>query len=153
MAGDTVRDSFRTRLETHRATASIPWTIIDVINTSEQPAPPAANAASTAQGHLEIEFVGGTERQYTFGAPGSNFHQEQGQVTIRVVTRLRAGTTVRDLAETYAEALRNLFRSDRFSAGSRSIRITGTAPMGGGFDEGGAWIETFALAYEVFNVG
>lgn len=153
MAGDTVRDAFRSRLETHRTTAAIPWLIVDVLNTAEQPAPPAANAANSAQGHIEIEFVGGTERQYTFGAPLSNLHQESGQVTIRLVTRLRAGTTVRDLAETYAQALRNLFRSDRFSAGSRSVRITGTAPMGGGFDEGGAWVETLALAYEVFNVG
>ena len=153
MAGDTLRDAFRTRLAAHRTTASIPWPIVDVLNTAEQPAPAAANAASTAQGHLELDFLGGSEAQYTFGAPASNLHREQGQVTVRIVTRLRAGTTVRDLAETYAAALRNLFRMDRFAAGSRTIRITAVAPMGGGFDEGGMWVESLALAYEIYNVG
>ena len=104
MAGDPLRDAFRSRLSTHATAASIPWPIKDTLNTATQPSPPIAGGASSAAGYLELEFPGGSEAQYTFGAPASNFHREQGQVTIRVVTRLRAGTTTRDLAETYAAA-------------------------------------------------
>ena len=153
MAGDTLRDAFRSELATIRSAESIAWPIKDTLNTSTQPNPAAAGVASTAAGYLELEFPGGSEAQYTFGAPASNFHREQGQVTIRVVTRLRAGTTTRDLAETYAAALRALFRMDRFSVGSRSCRITDTAPMGGGHDEAGMWVESVALGYEIYNVG
>ena len=153
MAGDPLRDAFRSRLSTHATAASIPWPIKDTLNTATQPSPPIAGGASSAAGYLELEFPGGSEAQYTFGAPASNFHREQGQVTIRVVTRLRAGTTTRDLAETYAAALRALFRMDRFSVGSRSCRITDTAPMGGGEDDAGMWAESIALGYEIYNVG
>jgi len=153
MAGDPLRDAFRAELATIRTAASIAWPIKDTLNTSEQPNPPAAGVASTAAGHLELEFPGGSEAQYTFGAPAANFHREQGQVTVNVVTRLRTGTTNRDLAETYAAAIRSAFRMRRFAAGSRSIRITAVAPMGGGHDEGGNWVESVALGYEVFNIG
>lgn len=153
MAGDTLRDAFRAELATIRTAASINWPIKDTLNTSVQPNPPVAGAASTAAGHLELEFPGGTEEQYTFGAPAANLHREQGQVTVRVVTRIRTGTTNRDLAETYAASIRSAFRMRRFAAGARSIRITSTAPMGGGFDEGGMWVESLAVAYEIYNVG
>lgn len=153
MAGDTLRDAFRAELATIRTAASIPWPIKDTVNTSTQPNPPAAAAASTAAGYLELEFPGGSERQFSAGSPGANLHLEAGQVTVNVVTRLRTGTTNRDLAETYAEAIRSAFRARRFTAGARSIRITSTAPMGGGHDEGGMWVESVALAYEIFNVG
>jgi hypothetical protein len=153
MAGDTLRDAFRAELATVRTAASIPWPIKDTVNTATQPNPPAAGAASTAAGHLELEFPGGAEAQYTFGAPAANLHREQGQVTVNVVTRLRTGTTNRDLAETYAEAIRSAFRMRRFAAGSRSIRITATMPMSGGHDEGGLWVESVALGYEIYNVG
>ncbi|MFN4018369.1 MAG: hypothetical protein ACK4JB_23740 [Reyranella sp.] len=106
-----------------------------------------------ASAYFEIEFTGGSEAQYTFGAPAANLHRERGQVTIRAVTRLRAGTTVRDLAETYLAQIRSAFRMRRFAAGARTIRITAVAPMGGGFDEGGMWVESLALAYETYNVG
>ena len=59
----------------------------------------------------------------------------------------------RDVCEEAAETLRNLFRMDRFAAGTRDVRITGTSPMGGGENDGGFWVESVALAYEVFNVG
>jgi len=154
MAGDPLRDAFRTELATVLAlSTAIPWSVKDVINTAEQPAPPAAGVAGSAAGWFEIEFPGGSEAQYTFGAPGANFHREQGQVTIRAVTRLRAGKTVRDLAEAYIATVRGRFRMRRFSAGSRQVRITATAPMGGGFDEGGSWVESIALGYEIYNVG
>ena len=34
-----------------------------------------------------------------------------------------------------------------------SVRITSTAPMGGGHDEAGLWVESVALGYELYNVG
>ena len=154
MAGDPLRDAFRAELVTVLGeSTAIPWTVKDVQNTTEQPAPPAADAAASAQGHFEIEFPGSSEAQYTFGAPGANFHREQGQVTIRAVTRLRAGTTVRDLAEGYLATVRSRFRMRRFAVGSLQCRITDTAPMGGGYDEAGMWVESLALGYEVFNIG
>jgi len=154
MAGDTLRDAFRAELATVLAVSpSIPWTVKDTLNTAEQPAPPAAAVAGSAAGYFEIEFPGGSEAQFTFGAPGANLHREQGQVTIRAVTRLRSGTTNRDLAESYLATVRDRFRMRRFAAGSRSIRITAVAPMGGGFDEGGMWVESVALGYEIYNVG
>lgn len=154
MAGDPLRDAFRAELVTVLAiTTAIPWSVKDPLNTAEQPHPAAANAAASAQGHFELEFPGGSEGQYTFGAPGANFHREQGQVTIRAVTRLRAGTTVRDLAEAYLATVRSRFRMRRFAVGSLQCRITSTAPMGGGFDEGGQWVESIALGYEIYNVG
>lgn len=154
MAGDPLRDAFRTELATVLAiTPAIPWSVKDLQNTTELPAPPAADAASSAQGWFEIEFPGASEEQYTFGAPGQNFHREQGQVTIRAVTRLRAGATVRDLAEGYLATVRSRFRMRRFAVGSLSCRITDTAPMGGGMDEAGMWVESLALGYEIFNVG
>lgn len=154
MAGDPFRDAFRAELVAVLAVATaIPWSVKDVLNTAEQPRPPAADAAANSQGHFEIEFPGASEAQYTFGAPGANLHREQGQVTIRAVTRLRSGTTNRDLAESYLATVRDRFRMRRFAAGSRSIRITAVAPMGGGFDEGGMWVESIALGYEIYNVG
>lgn len=152
MAGDTLRDAFRAELATIRTAASIAWPIKDTLNTSTQPNPPVAGAASSAAGHLELEFPGGSEAQYTFGAPSANLHREEGQVTVNVATRLRTGSTNRDLAETYAASIRSAFRMRRFAAGSRSIRITAVAPMGGGHDEGGLWVESVALAYEIYNV-
>ena len=66
---------------------------------------------------------------------------------------LGAGVTKRDLAETYAAALRVKFRKDRFAAGAGTVRITSVAPMGGGHTEAGLWAEAVALGYEIFNIG
>lgn len=154
MAGDPLRDAFRAELAVVLAVApAIPWPVKDVINTADQPAPPAAGVAGSAAGWFEIEFPGGSEEQYTFGAPGSNWHRERGQVTIRAVTRLRAGKTIRDLAEGYLATLRTRFRLRRFSVGSQQVRIIATMPMGNGVDEGGRWVESLALEYQLFNIG
>lgn len=155
MAGDALRDAFRAELATVIAAASpaITWSIKDVVNTTDQPAPPAAGAATAATGWFEIEFPGAGESQYSFGSPGNNLHREVGQVTIRAVTRLRAGTTIRDRAETYLAQIRSGFRMRRFTSGSLSIRVTSTAPLGGGETEGGQWVESLALSYSVFNRG
>ena len=146
MAGDPLRDAFRTRLATHAATS--PATTRqpkDLINTVENP-----DAASP--GFLYLEFPGGNEQQYSFGAPGSNFFQERGQVTLRVASALGAGTTDRDTAEVDASLLRARFRNDRFAVGSLSVRITRVHPMGEGQDEGGLWVESVAIEYEIYNV-
>ena len=51
------------------------------------------------------------------------------------------------------KGIRTAFRMRRFAAGARTVRITATAPMGGGHDEAGLWVESVALAYEIYNVG
>jgi hypothetical protein len=147
MAGDTLRDAFRAKLDAIlAANPSIAWAQIDTLNTGIRP------DAST--GYFELEFPGGSEQQYTFGAPGNNLYLEQGQVTLRAVVRQNAGKTERDKAESYIETIRAAFRTAHsFAAGSRTVRITSTGAMGGGQDEAGMWAESIALSYEVFNTG
>lgn len=144
MAGDPLRDAFRAELEAVRVATSIPWLVKDTLNTNVNP--------DAGAGFLSLEFPGGAEGQYTFGAPGSNLHQERGQVTVRVCSP-RGNVANRDLAETYAAAIRSAFRMRRFAVGSRSVRITSVGPMGEGEDEGGMWSESLALGYEIYNVG
>lgn len=144
--GDTLRDAFRNRLESVLAlNAWIEWPQKDTLNTGLHP------DAST--GYFELEFPGGSEEQFTTGAPGNNFYREIGQVTLRAVVRQNAGLTERNKAEAYVEAIRTGFRSARFVAGSRTVRITATGAMGGGQDEAGMWAESIAIAYELFNIG
>lgn len=147
MAGDTLRDAFRSELDAVIAAASpsITWTRRDSLNT--------ATAPDASTGYFEIEFGVGDEVQYTFGAPGANLHREQASVFIHAIAPLAASKTTRDLAETYLGQLRNAFRMRRFSVGSNTVRITATAPMGGGEIDGGMWAETLALSYEIYNVG
>lgn len=143
MAGDSLRAAFRARLQAHVTTAGITLAIKDLVNTRTRP--------DASASFIALDFPGGPpEQQLTFGAPGLNFHTETGQVTILVCCKPGYD---RDTCETAAESLRNLFRMDRFAAGSRDVRITATAPMGGGEDDGGFWVESVALAYEVLNVG
>jgi hypothetical protein len=143
MAGDSLRDAFRARLQTHVTTAGLTLPVKDLVNTKARP--------DASASFIALDFPGGTpERQLTFGAPGANFHDETGQVTILVCGKPGHD---RDTCEAAAEALRNLFRMDRFAARSRTVRITATAPMGGGEDDGGFWVESVALFYEVINVG
>ena len=147
MAGDTLRDAFRAELDAVIAAAApaITWVRKETLNTEENP------DAST--GYFEIEFGAGDEAQYTFGAPGVNLHRELAPVFIHALTPLARNETTRDLAETYLGQLRTAFRMRRFAAGARQVRITSTAPMGGGEIEGGMWAETIALQYEIYNVG
>lgn len=153
MSGSPFKDAWRTRLATHRSAAgyTATWPIKDVDNTAEHPGVPS----DAVQGFLEFEFPGGPpDRQYTFGAPGSNLHDERGQVTLRVVSRLRAGATLRDAAEAIAEAMRSRFRNDRFdTSAGRTIRVDGVSPLSDGFDEGGTYVVTVLLSYQMFNVG
>ena len=146
MAGDPLRDAFRAQLDAVIAAASpaITWLRKDTTNTTQDP--------DVSSGYFDLEFPGGSEGQYTFGAPGSNLFREIGQVTIRVCAPLGAN---RDLAETYASQVRIGFRSQTyrsFAVGSRTCRITETAPMGDGEDDAGMWSESIALGYELFNI-
>ena len=142
MAGDALRDAFRIELQSIITSAGLSWPFVDTQNTTALP------DAST--GFISLEFPGGAERQFTFGSPGSNLHREEGQVTVRVSAPLGRS---RDLAETAAAAIRTAFRMRRFAAGNGTVRITSTAPMGGGHDEAGLWVEAVALGYETYNVG
>jgi hypothetical protein len=104
-------------------------------------------------GYFELEFPGGDESQYTFGAPGFNDWQEIGQITVRAVVRQNAGKTERDRAESFIETIRAAFRGRRIPIGTRAIRIKRTGAMGGGQDEAGMWVESIGLEYERFNIG
>lgn len=143
MAGDPLRDAFRTKLAAVLTAASIPWPLQDTLNTGNQP---------DVQGSfIDLDFAGGQETQFTYGAPGSNFWKETGQVMIRLLPARNIG---HDLAEAYGLAIRNAFRHARFTmtTGQR-VRVDSVAPMGGGFVDAGWWCETVAVAYTVFNTG
>lgn len=146
MSGDTLRDAFRSKLDSILALNTwITWAAIDTLNTGTKP------DAST--GYFEFEFPGGDEQQITTGAPGYNLFDESGQVTLRAVVRQNAGLTERNKAEVYIETIRSSFRSARFAAGSRSVKITAASSMGGGETEAGMWAESIGLAYQTYNVG
>jgi len=146
MAGDTFRDAVRGALDAIlQANPSITWPHKDTLNTGIRP------DASTS--YFELEFPGGDENQFTFGAPGSNDWKETGQITVRAVVRQNAGKTERDKAESYIEIIRQAFRGRRIALGSRAILIVKTGAMGGGHDEAGMWVEAIALEYKRFNVG
>ncbi len=146
MAGDSFRDAIRGALDAILlANPSITWPHKDTLNTGVKP--------DAGSGYFELEFPGGDESQFTFGAPGANDWQETGQITVRAVLRQNAGKTERDKAESYVETIRSAFRGRRIAIGARAIRIMRTGAMGGGQDEGGMWVESIALEYQRFNVG
>ena len=141
--GDPLRDAFRNEIETIITAAGITWSHVDTWNTDQNP-------DASAPGWITLEFPGGGEQQFTTGAPGFNLFQENGQVTVRVFCRIARN---RNTAESYAATIRNAFRARKFACGSATIRITDTAPMGGGEIEGSSWAESVAIGYEVFNTG
>ena len=155
MAGDPFEDAYNADFDAVvlAASPSIPWRRKDLDNTGADAGPPAADATTANAGWFEVSYEGGSEAQYTFGAPGANFHRETGQITIRAVTRLRAGATVRDAAAAYLAQLRAVLRTRKTPLGSQEIRIIETMPMGSGQDEAGNWVRSLGLAYRVFNVG
>ncbi|WP_319798324.1 phage tail terminator-like protein [Nitrobacter sp.] len=146
MAGDPFKDAIRARLATHVDALGLGSTfpIRDTDNTSDQP--------DAAANYLELEFPGGPpDRQRSFGSPGNNWYDEVGQITLNVVVTLRQN---RNAAEAAAAGLRGKFRSDRIEiAPGRFIRITGTSPLSDGRTEGGHWVISVYLAYQVFNIG
>lgn len=142
MAGDPLRDAFRALLETVKGEQSITWSTKDTLNTSENP--------DVSAPYLELTFDGGSEAQGTFGSPGSNLHDEVGQVSLNVYTALGSD---RDLAEVYTRRLRNGFRGRLFTtADSRQVFIDAVSPPSGTPD-GGLWVETILISYSTTNLG
>jgi hypothetical protein len=148
MAGDTFRDAFRAELAAVCNDKAVYWPIRDMVNAST-----SADLDAGDTGWIALEFLGGSEEQFTTGAPGANLFQENGQVTVRVYAPKAGDVTIRDQAEVYAEAIRVGFRARKFACGDRTVRIDSTAPMGSGEDDAGMWAEAIGLGYEIFNVG
>lgn len=143
MAGDPLRDAFRTKLAAIVAAASIPWPVQDTLNTGTQP--------DAAASFIDLEFNGGQETEYTFGAPGSNLWKETGQVMVRLYPARNIG---HDLLETYALAIRNALRHARFVMSTgQTVRLDAVSPLGGGFVDAGWWCETIGISYTIYNTG
>jgi hypothetical protein len=143
MAADPIRDAFRAKLQAILTAGSITWAIEDTGNTADNP--------DAAQNYFELEFMGSTEAQASFGSPGNNFFYEEGQVSVHVIIPLGRK---RDEAERYALIVQRGFRGVTFAtADSRNVRITTTGSLGGGQTMGGMWAETIALSYLVTNTG
>ena len=123
MAGDPLHAAFLAHLTAELAECGfmLPWTVKDTRNTVENP--------DASEPFVTFEIIPGATTQFTTGAPGFNLFQENGQVTVRVFCRIARN---RNTAESYAATIRNAFRARKFACGSATIRITDTAPMGGG---------------------
>ena len=137
-----MRDAFRSELRAIITASGMEWSFLDALNTEAE--------ADTAIGFVDLQFTGGQEVQFTFGAPGNNFHLETGEVMVDVYAPLSRD---RDKAEGYASAIRNAFRGRYFSAGSRNVLILNSSLAFSGPLEGGMWLEQVALSYETYNVG
>lgn len=143
MPGDPLRDAFRTLLTTVKTEKSIAWPTKDTLNTDENP--------GAGEPYLELAFDGGNEAQGTFGAPGGNLHDEEGQVRLNIYMPLGAEQAQ---GEVYGRALRNGFRARLFQTSEgRDVSIDAVTPMGGGETMGGMWVETIALSYRTTNLG
>lgn len=141
--GDPLRDGFRALLSTVKTEKSIAWATRDTLNTAENP--------DAGAPYLELEFDGGSEEQGTFGAPGSNLHDETGQVRLNIYMPLGESQVQ---GEVYARALRNGFRARLFQTSEgRDVSIDAVAPLGGGETVGGMWLETIVLSYRTTNLG
>lgn len=143
MPGDPLRDAFRTLLATVKTERSIAWPTKDTLNTSENP--------DASEPYLELAFDGGAEAQGTFGAPGGNLHDEEGQVRLNVYMPMG---TEQAQGEVYGRALRTGFRARKFlTSEGRDVSIDAVTPMGGGETLGGMWLETIVLSYRTTNLG
>ena len=142
MPGDPLRNAFRTELATVLAAASIPWPLVDTINTTADP--------DARTNWITLRFVPSPhEELYSFGSPGSNFYRETGDVMIDLYPTLGSG---HDTAEGYGLAIRNAFRNHRFAMSTgQTVRILAVAPLSGGPVDGAWWVETVALSYRVLN--
>lgn len=153
MAGDPLHAAFLAYLtsELDEVGLALPWRIIDTRNTGQDP------DATTP--YVDFEITPQPTVQYTTGAPGSNLHQEQGQIIIAF--KVPFGDTIdvtnhQDLAGEHAYALFRRWLSsnyNRFICDSRQVRLFSPLRLGFGEDDGGMWIETMAVSYELFHVG
>src|SRR5690242_1713786 len=98
MAGDPLRDAFRSQLATIVGTppagAFAGWTIRDTINTTDAP--------DANEQFISLRFGPGREDQFSFGAPGATLWKESGDVFVEFFPKLGAG---HDAVETAALAL------------------------------------------------
>lgn len=153
MAGDPLHAAFLAYLtsELDEVGLALPWRIIDTRNTGQDP------DATTP--YVDFEITPQAADQYTTGAPGANLHREQGQIIIAF--KVPFGDTVdatnhQDLAGEHAYALFRRWLSptyNRFTCDSRQVRLFAPLRLGFGEDDGGMWIETMAVSYELFHVG
>lgn len=148
MSGDPLHAAFLAHLtsELDECGLALPWTVKDVRNTGENP--------DASAPWVDFEIIQGGTNQYTTGSPGSNLHQETGQITIAFNVPL-GDTTNQALAGEYAYALmrRFLYTGTRFTSDGRTVRLFSPLRMGAGETDGGEWIETMAVSYEHFLVG
>lgn len=149
MAGDPLHVAFFAHLTTElvdECSLVTPWTVKDTRNTGLNP--------DASAPYVDFEITPQSIDQYTTGAPGSNFHQEQGQIIISF--KVPFGDAANQvIAGTYAAALlaRFLYSGTRFSVGDRTCRLFSPMRLSYGEDDGGMWIETMAVSYEIFHVG
>lgn len=150
MPGDPFRGAWRARLEHHRQARGIAWPIKDLDSTTERP--------DASRGFLDIEFSGGEpERLGAWGAPGDNYWDENGQVSIDTFCPL-GDVALRDQADACAATLRTAFRADRFAFDRGDgvllkVRITATAPLTTGLARAGLRVTSVLLGYHLLNRG
>lgn len=143
MAGDPLRDAFRTELQTIITAASIAWPLKDTLNN--------ATPIDAATSYITLQYGGGIETPAWFAGAGANGWAENGVIYVNLITSAAEGA---ETAERYADLIRKGFRDRRFAtAESRAVRILSVSPLGGGEDEGIGWRESVAIEYRVHNVG
>lgn len=150
--GDPVCDAFRTKLQAilEAAVPPITWVIEDTDNGVAAPDPGTP--------YIQLRFEGGgSESRMTWGAPGSDFFEEIGDVFIDFLVALGGG---REEQERNARTVRNAFASviHRFfytsvASGSIRIEITNASPLGAAQGVDGAMTcKTIGLSYRIYNV-
>jgi len=148
MSGDPLHAAFSTHIasELDECGLALPWTVKDTRNTGLDP--------DAGAPYVDFEITPQPTAQYTTGAPGANLHQEQGQIIIAFTVPF-GDSANQLLAGQYAAALfqRFLYLGRRFTCGDRSVRLFLPVRLGYGENDGGMWIETMAVSYELFHVG
>ena len=147
MAGDPLRDAFRSELASIVAAANSPtiaWSILDTVNMPQTP--------DALTNFITLRFGQSHEDHFTFGAPGNDFWKEEGDVFVDLFCAIDSG---HDTVEKYALEIRNAFRSTthrRITMNTgQTIRIVSVGPINGDRIDGGWWCETVPIAYRVFN--
>lgn len=148
MSGDPLHVAFLAHLtsELDECGLALPWKVKDTRNTGLDP--------DASAPYVDFEITPQPTEQYTTGAPGSNLHQEQGQIILAF--KVPFGDSANQvLAGTYADLLlkRFFYLGTRFTCDAREVRLFSPVRLGYGEDDGGMWIETMAVSYERFPVG
>lgn len=128
----------------------ITWVVQDTDNSP-------GDSPDASSSYIQIRFEGGNESRMTWGAPGSDYFEEIGDVYIDFLVPLGDG---REEQERHARTVREAFASvtHRFfhtSVASSSIRIeiTTASPLGAAQGVDGAMsCKTIGLGYRIYNV-